>query len=52
MRRLQQDDLVPALIGIQAMLTLLAFQMSSDSEIADLLFRASDLVSDAIQTQI
>lgn len=52
MNGLQQDELVPVLMGIRAMLILLAFRMSSDSELADLMFRASELVNEAIEMQI
>lgn len=52
MSMLGQDELVPALMGIKAILTLLAFRMTSDRELNDLLHRAAELVDEAIESQI
>lgn len=52
MRNLPQDELVPILMGIQAMLTFLAFRTGSDRALNELLHRAAELVADAIESQI
>ena len=52
MRGLQQDELVPVLIGVQAILTVLAFRTGPDRELNELLHRAAELVEEAVESQI
>jgi hypothetical protein len=50
--KIPQDELVPALQGIQAILTLLAFRTTSDPALSELLHRAAELLNDAVESQI
>jgi hypothetical protein len=50
--KIPQDELVPALQGIQAMLTLLAFRNTADRALNELLHRAAELVNEAVESQI
>lgn len=52
MSRIGQDELVPVLQGIQAMLMLLAFRTTSDRFLSELLQRAAELVDEAVESQI
>lgn len=52
MSSLPQDELVPVLQGIQAMLTFLAFRTGSDCALNELLHRAAELIAEAVETQI
>jgi hypothetical protein len=52
MSSIPQDELVPALQGIQAILTLLAFRTTSDRALNELLHRAAELVNEAVESQI
>ena len=52
MSRIPQDELVPALQGIQAMLTLIAFRTMSDRALTDLSHRAAELLDEAVESQI
>jgi hypothetical protein len=52
MSRLPQDELVPVLQGIHAMLTFLAFRTGPDRTLNELLLRAAEVVNEAIESQI
>lgn len=52
MSRIAQDELVPALQGIQAILVLLMFRTTSDRVLNELLSRAAELVNEAVESQI
>ena len=52
MNRIPQDELVPALQGIQAILLLLAFRTTADPPLNELLHRAAELVNEAVESQI
>ena len=52
MNGLPQDELVPVLQGIQAMLTFLAFRTGSDRTLNELLHRAAELLAEAVESQI
>jgi hypothetical protein len=52
MSKIAQDELVPALQGIQAILLLLAFRTTSDRHLSELLYGAAELVNQAVESQI
>jgi hypothetical protein len=52
MSSIPQDELVPVLMGVQAILTLLAFRTTSDPVLNDLLHRAAELINEAVESQI
>jgi hypothetical protein len=52
MNNLPQDELVPVLQGIQALLTFLAFRTGSDCALNELLHRATEIIAEAVETQI
>lgn len=52
MSRIGQDELVPALQGLQAMLMLLAFRTTTDRSLSELLHRAAELLDEAVESQI
>jgi len=52
MSRIAQDELVPALQGIQAILVMLMFRTTSDRVLNDLLQRAAEFLDEAIESQI
>ena len=52
MRNIAQDELVPVLQGIQAILLLLVFRATSDPDLNELLQRAAELMNEAVESQI
>jgi hypothetical protein len=52
MSRIAQDELVPALQGVQAILLLIAFRTTSDHALSKSLYRAADMLAEAIESQI
>jgi hypothetical protein len=52
MSTIPQDELVPALQGLQAILMLLAFRTTSDRALSEPLFRAAELLDEAVESQI
>jgi hypothetical protein len=52
MSSIHQDELVPVLQGIQAILVLLTFRTTSDRALNELLQRAAELMNEAVESQI
>jgi hypothetical protein len=52
MSSIGQDELVPVLQGIRAVLMLLAFRTTSDRALNELLHRAAELLDEAVESQI